>query len=239
MMPSAVVSRMAPSSSALAWPTARSRRNFGDRGRLRDRGRRSPALRGACRRRSGRARNRRPRKSCRGARRSPMPPHARPMAGCAEIVTGVPVSEVLRGVGDAGLDIERVEAAGLFQRMQAVIADRLEKCRVGIEQPVEPVDQDACGQQIEQRPVAPASPRAGGSGGASHSGVAMAGAWPAARGSPHGAGPSTTASAIPVTSGASGSLSFSSRADNCRASSSKALFSTGVSDGGLTSPGAR
>ena len=34
-------------------------------------------------------------------------------------------------------------------------------------------------------------------------------------------------------------VSVSSRADNCRASSLKALFSTGVSDGGLASPGGR
>ena len=34
-------------------------------------------------------------------------------------------------------------------------------------------------------------------------------------------------------------ISVSSRADNCRASSLKALFSTGVSDGGLVSPGGR
>jgi hypothetical protein len=45
---------------------------------------------------------------------------------------------------------------------------------------------------------------------------------------------------MPVTEGA-GSLpiSFSRRADNCRASSLKALFSTGVSDGGFASPGGR
>ena len=66
-----------------------------------------------------------------------------PKAALAEIVTGVPVSDVLLALRDAGLDIERVEAAGLLQRMQARIAHALEKRRIGIEQPVEPVDQDA------------------------------------------------------------------------------------------------
>ena len=35
-------------------------------------------------------------------------------AWVAEIVTGVPVSDVLLALGDAGLDIERVETAGLL-----------------------------------------------------------------------------------------------------------------------------
>ena len=63
----------------------------------------------------------------------------------------------LRGAargGDAGLDIERIESAGLFQRMQAVVSDALEEGGVGIEQPVKPVDQDAGRQQIEQCAVA-------------------------------------------------------------------------------------
>ena len=59
------------------------------------------------------------------------------------------------GGGDAGLDIERVETAGLLQRVQALIAHPRQKRRVGIEQPVEPIDQHARGDQIEQRPVAP------------------------------------------------------------------------------------
>jgi len=59
------------------------------------------------------------------------------------------------GGGDAGFDIERVEPAGFFQRVQAVIADALEEGGVGIEQAIEPVDQDAGRQQIEQRLVAP------------------------------------------------------------------------------------
>ena len=36
----------------------------------------------------------------------------------AEIVTGVPASDVRGGVGHAGFDIERVEAADIFQRVQ-------------------------------------------------------------------------------------------------------------------------
>src|SRR6185312_16244320 len=53
------------------------------------------------------------------------------------------------------LDIERIEAAGLLQRVQAVIADALQEGRVGIEQAVEPVDQDAGREQVEQGAVAP------------------------------------------------------------------------------------
>ena len=59
------------------------------------------------------------------------------------------------GGRNAGLDIERVEAAGFFQRVQAVIADALEESRVGKQQPVETIDQDADGNEIQQRLVAP------------------------------------------------------------------------------------
>ena len=112
--------------------------------------------------------------------------------------------------------------------MQAVIADALQECRVGIEQAVEPVDQDAGRQQIEQRAVAPAFAarrrlgrrqpfrarcgllarrlRRGGLGRRS----------PSPR--PHHGSPA-----------AGGSVS--SRADSCRASSLKAWFSTGDSAG--------
>ncbi len=64
----------------------------------------------------------------------------------------------VRGAGSvrhAGFDIERVEAAGIFQRMQGRITHLREEGRVGVEQPVEPVDQNADRQQIEQRLVAP------------------------------------------------------------------------------------
>jgi len=54
-----------------------------------------------------------------------------------------------------GLDIERVETSGLLQRVEALVAHPHQKRAVGIEQPVEPVDQHADRQQIEQRLVAP------------------------------------------------------------------------------------
>src|SRR6202041_3504188 len=60
------------------------------------------------------------------------------------------------GAGDAGLDIERVETAGLLEGEKVWIAHAFEKRRVGIEQPVEPVDQYADRDQVEQRSVAPA-----------------------------------------------------------------------------------
>ena len=66
-----------------------------------------------------------------------------------------------RGAGDSGLDVKRVQAAGLLERIQAVMADRPEKCRVGIEQPVEAVDQDARGQEVEQGAVASAFAKRG------------------------------------------------------------------------------
>ena len=75
-------------------------------------------------------------------------------AGVAEMVTGVPASDVLLPLADAGFDEQRVETAGLFQRLQAGIADAVEERAVGIEQPVEPVDQHADREQIEQRLVA-------------------------------------------------------------------------------------
>ena len=56
------------------------------------------------------------------------------------------------GAGDAGLDIERIDAAGLFERVQAGIAHAFEKRRIGIEQAVEPVDHHAGRQEIEQQP---------------------------------------------------------------------------------------
>ena len=58
-------------------------------------------------------------------------------------------------VGDAGFDIERVEAAGILQHMQAGIAHLREEGGIGVKQPVEPVDQNADRQQVEQRLVAP------------------------------------------------------------------------------------
>ena len=155
-----------------------------------------------------------------------------PPTWLAEIVTGVPASDVLLDGRDAGLDIERIEPAGFFQRMQAGIADALEKRRVGVEQAIEPVDQDAGGQQIEQRLVAPPLRRAP--------------AAPAARASRALAGCGAAVTSGSVMTIVRGRLrrrarlavpsSLSSRADNCRASSLKALFSTGVSAGGLVSP---
>ena len=59
------------------------------------------------------------------------------------------------GVGDARLDVKRIDAASLFERVQAVISHALEENAVGVEQPVEPVDHHAGRQKIEQRLVAP------------------------------------------------------------------------------------
>jgi len=59
------------------------------------------------------------------------------------------------GARDGGLDIERVETSGVFQCVEALVAHLRQKRAVGIEQPVEPVNQHADRQQIEQRLVAP------------------------------------------------------------------------------------
>ena len=72
----------------------------------------------------------------------------------AEMVTGVPVSDVLLALETPGSTKQRVEAAGLFQRVQAVIAHAAEEGAVGVKQPVEPVDQHAGREQVEQRLVA-------------------------------------------------------------------------------------
>ena len=75
---------------------------------------------------------------------------------------------------------------------------------------------------------------AGGSGAASHSGVSLAGS-----GVSGATGCSMTASGLTAGVAAAAPFSFSSRADNCRASSLKALFSTGVRAGDFVSPGGR
>ena len=75
-----------------------------------------------------------------------------------------------------------------------------------------------------------AKPRAGGSGGASHSGVSFT--VPGAAGA---VGISTMVS-VASTAAEVPPFSVSSRSDNCRASSLKALFSTGVSTGAFASP---
>ena len=158
-MPSAVVSRMAASSSASAWPTAMvgapvraGRPGIGLRNRGRD-GRSLDARAGENQSERGIA-----------------VPGNRVEAGVGRPMAACPASDRRlacrnhhrragvrrRGrVGHTGFDIERVEAAGIFQRMQARIAHLRQEGRVGVEQPVEPVDQDADRQQIEQRLVAP------------------------------------------------------------------------------------
>ena len=137
------------------------------------------------------------------------------------------------GAGDAGLDIERVETAGLLQRMQARIAHAREKRRVGIEQPVEPVDQDADRQEIEQHLVAPgfAARRRLGARQPARLFAGLLGCFRCGRRLDHRfrrAGCRWRCRR--------GEFSLSSRADNCRASSLKALFSTGVSTGNFGSP---
>ncbi len=155
----------------------------------------------------------------------------------------MPVSDVELTLETPGSDKQRVQSAGLLQRVQAGIAHVVEERAVGIEQAVEPIDQDPQGHQVEQRLVAarlaarrrgrlvqPLRPR-----GRNHRPAVRlpARAHPgrvAARGR-HRSASDGGGDSMPV--------SFSSRADNCRASSLKALFSTGVSDGGFASPGAR
>ena len=128
--------------------------------------------------------------------------------------------------GYAGLDVERIEPAGILERAQAGIAHAREEGGVGVEQAVEPVDQNARRQQIEQRAVARAvavrgrrglGQPFGRAGGASGSGIEGSGVISAVGGS------DVTAAIV--------SRSRSSRSDNCRASSLNALFSTGVSVG--------
>ena len=166
-MPSAVVSRMAASSSALAWPTADGSEACRRRvcAPVCDTGAASeiaaaiasPSWRVSSR--SAPARNRRPMKSCRGARRSPSTAHPVSAGWLAEIVTGVPVSDVLRRWRRRVRHRARRGRRPLPARAGCV-ADPRQESRVGIQQPVEPVDQDADRQQIEQRLVAPGSRRA-------------------------------------------------------------------------------
>ena len=59
------------------------------------------------------------------------------------------------GRGDARLDIERIKASGLLERVKVVIAEALKEGGIGIEQSIEPTDQDAARQQIEQGTVSP------------------------------------------------------------------------------------
>ncbi len=58
---------------------------------------------------------------------------------------------VLAGVGVVRLDEQRIEAAGLFQRVQLVVAGPVEEGAVGIDQLVEPIDQHADRQPVEDR----------------------------------------------------------------------------------------
>ena len=132
------------------------------------------------------------------------------------------------GAGDAGLDQQRVEAAGLFERVQAVVSDAAEKRRVGVEQPVEPVDQHAGGNADRAASCRARSRRAAAAPAATASRAGRRPVRmlprPAVRQSASGASDAAGVSAAAP-------VSFSSRAANCRASSLKALFSTGVSDG--------
>ena len=151
-MPSAVVSRMAPRSSALAWPTADGCGGGERFGRVR---RRRPRLRiGSAREDQASAESSSHEIVNRAARRS------RPCAcsgRCLRSGNRHRRAGIRRagGVGDAGLDIERIETAGRFQGVQAVVSHLSEKRAVGIEHPVEPIDQHADRHQIEQHPVAP------------------------------------------------------------------------------------
>ena len=232
-MPSAVVSRMAPSSSALAWPTA----DGSGAGRAgADRGGDACAFQ-ACASRAGagedqgqrgvvvpadrveaRVDRRRGSVFARGLRRGNR--HRRAGVRCAA------------GARDAGLDIERVETAGLLQRMKARIADPLEGTpdwhraagRAGRSGRRRAADRAASCRAGSRR--APAARAASASRAVRRSARAFR-LRPAAR--------STGSGAAAVSAAAGAPFSLSSRADNCRASSLKALFSTGVRTGALGS----
>ena len=71
----------------------------------------------------------------------------------------------------ARLDEQRVEPAGLLQRVELPVAGPVEEGAVGVDQLVEPVDQDADRQPVEDRPLVgrrdcarPAGSRRGGRG---------------------------------------------------------------------------
>ena len=114
---------------------------------------------------------------------------------------------------------------------------RFEERRVGIEQPVEPIDQDAdrqadraaCGRAGLRR--APAARAAPASPACSSIGSGVSGAAGGSIDGSAGASRHVRRRRRPAAP-----FSLSSRADNCRASSLKALFSTGVSTGDFGSP---
>lgn len=73
-----------------------------------------------------------------------------PLLLVAAITTGVPVSEVLLADPGTGFDDQRIEAAGLGQRMKVVVSGGRKKRLVGVDQPVEPIHQHADREAIEQ-----------------------------------------------------------------------------------------
>ena len=183
-------------------------------------------------RRSAPARNRRPMKSCRGARRSPTAAHvpARPGWRKSSPACRCPMCcwrsrrrarhRARRGrrlpPAREGSDSPSARetpgwhrAAGRADRSaRRPGADRAASCRAGL------------------------SPRAGGSGCASQSGLfAEPRGFRRGRQAVGGIGASDVAGVA-----AAAPFSLSSRADNCRASSLKALFSTGVRTGDFGSP---
>ena len=122
------------------------------------------------------------------------------------------------------LDEQRVEAAGLFQRVQLVVAGPVEEGAVGIDQLVEPIDQHADRQAVEDRALigARASARSRLAARLGSRGCAARLSAGAARRSA-GAGCFSTCSGL--------SLGPRSRAVRRFASSLNALRSTGVSAG--------
>ena len=178
-------------------------------------------------RKSAPAPNLRPRRSYTGAPR---------WARWRRIRTKSPIAEIRHrrsgvrraaGGGDAGFDIERVEAAGLLQGLQAAVADPLEKGGIGV---------DAAGRagRSARRPATDraTSCRAGfaarGRLGLRQPARLLGGLGRGFRGRRRlGCGFRCLRSGGSLDR----AVSLSSRADNWRASSLKALFSTGVRTG--------
>ena len=140
-----MVSRMAPSSSALAWPTARRR------GGARRRGRGDGASASA--RTNQRQRGiHRPMKSCNRRASVATTPHVRRSLARGD-------RHRRAGVRCAAAPRRRARHRARRDRRLLPAPEGSEspsdrESGVGIEQPVEPVDQDAHRKQIEQRPVA-------------------------------------------------------------------------------------
>ncbi len=142
------------------------------------------------------------------------------------------------GLRDAGFDIERVQLRRPLPAPAGRIAHALEKRRIGIKQAVEPVDQDA-GWQCRSRAARECALVLGARGRLGplqplrdvvQSRLALL-ARRFGRGRSRWRRSATASPGVGVAIALSSSRS--SRADNCRANSAKALFSTGVRAGDL------